>query len=505
MRATTVRLRLTLWYTALLTVFVAAFAVLVYGAVDRQLAGDLDHAVELRAVEVAQAVATTTPGHARGAVEPLRVPSSSALADQPHYVQVVSRRGTVLLSSPTLAEPLPVSDEARQIMLDGQVTRDILTLPGEERLALYGAPLMRDETVVGVVLVAVPLWPIEQTLERLQLVLGSAVLGSVFLASGVGWLLASAAMRPVDRITALARSIGRSGDLSGRVPAPHGSDELGRLSVAFNELLERLDTAMAQQRRFLDDASHELRTPLTTIRASASALLRGKDDLTPQPLRGANIGCADVPLRRGEGEPKEQELRAIARESERMGRLVTDLLALARADAGQVLARRPMMLDALLVDVYQQARHQALDVRLTIGDLEQVEILGDPDRLKQLLFNLVDNACRYTPAGGTVTLALSEQDGTASLSVRDTGPGIPSDELPRIFERFYRADHARSREVGGTGLGLAISQVIAEAHGGRIAVDSRVGEGSTFTVYLPARTPTASAGRTSQSGVLTTL
>jgi len=488
-RATTVRLRLTLWYTALLTVFVAGFAVLVYGAVDRQLAGDLDHAVELRAVEVAQAVATTTPGHARGAVEPLRVPTSSALADQPHYVQVVSRRGTVLLSSPTLAEPLPVSDEARQIMLDGQVTRDVLTLPGEERLALYGAPLMRDEMVVGVVLVAVPLWPIEQTLERLQLVLGSAVLGSVFLASGVGWLLASAAMRPVDRITALARSIGRSGDLSGRVPAPHGSDELGRLSVAFNELLERLDTAMAQQRRFLDDASHELRTPLTTIRASASALLRG-GSLTPQPPLPAA----------GEG-----ELRAIARESERMGRLVTDLLALARADAGQLLARRPMMLDALLVDVYQQARHQAPDVRLTIGDLEQVEILGDPDRLKQLLFNLVDNACRYTPAGGTVTLALSEQDGTASLSVRDTGPGIPSDELPRIFERFYRADHARSREVGGTGLGLAISQVIAEAHGGWIAVDSRVGEGSTFTVYLPTRTLMASAGRTSQSGVLTTL
>ena len=489
MRATTVRLRLTLWYTALLTVFVAGFAVLVYGAVDRQLAGDLDHAVELRAVEVAQAVATTTPGHARGAVEPLRVPTSSALADQPHYVQVVSRRGTVLLSSPTLAEPLPVSDEARQIMLDGQVTRDVLTLPGEERLALYGAPLMRDEMVVGVVLVAVPLWPIEQTLERLQLVLGSAVLGSVFLASGVGWLLASAAMRPVDRITALARSIGRSGDLSGRVPAPHGSDELGRLSVAFNELLERLDTAMAQQRRFLDDASHELRTPLTTIRASASALLRG-GSLTPQPPLPAA----------GEG-----ELRAIARESERMGRLVTDLLALARADAGQLLARRPMMLDALLVDVYQQARHQAPDVRLTIGDLEQVEILGDPDRLKQLLFNLVDNACRYTPAGGTVTLALSEQDGTASLSVRDTGPGIPSDELPRIFERFYRADHARSREVGGTGLGLAISQVIAEAHGGWIAVDSRVSEGSTFTVYLPTRTLMASAGRTSQSGVLTTL
>ena len=282
MTATTVRLRLTLWYTALLTVFVAAFAVLVYVAVDRQLAGDLDHAVELRAVEVAQAVANTPRGGAPP-LEPLRVPTSSTLADQPHYVQVVSRRGTVLLSSPALPEPLPVSDEARQILLDGQVTRDVLTLSGEERLALYGAPLMRDETVVGVVLVAAPLWPVEQTLARLQVVLASAVLGSVFLAGGIGWLLASAAMRPVDRITAVARAISRSGDLSDRLPPPHRGDELGRMSVAFNELLERLDLAMAQQRRFLDDASHELRTPLTTIRASASALLRGSGSPTPQP------------------------------------------------------------------------------------------------------------------------------------------------------------------------------------------------------------------------------
>jgi signal transduction histidine kinase len=189
-----------------------------------------------------------------------------------------------------------------------------------------------------------------------------------------------------------------------------------------------------------------------------------------------------------------------------MGRLVTDLLALARADAGQLLARRPLMLDAILVDVYQQARHQSPRVRLAIGELEQVEILGDPDRLKQLLSNLVDNACRYTPAGGSVTLGLVEQDGVALLSVHDTGPGIPPDALPHIFERFYRADHARSREVGGTGLGLAISRVIAEAHGGRIEVESRVGAGSTFTVHLPTRPPETSSGEgAAASAVLTVL
>ena len=140
---------------------------------------------------------------------------------------------------------------------------DVLTLPDDERLALYGAPLLRDDTVVGVILVAVPLLPIEQTLARLQLILASAVLGSAFLAAGIGWLLASAAMRPVDRITALARSIGRSGDLSGRLPPPHRGDELGRLSVAFNELLERLDQAMAQQRRVqrTRSSSHRRRSP----------------------------------------------------------------------------------------------------------------------------------------------------------------------------------------------------------------------------------------------------
>jgi signal transduction histidine kinase len=189
-----------------------------------------------------------------------------------------------------------------------------------------------------------------------------------------------------------------------------------------------------------------------------------------------------------------------------MGRLVTDLLALARADAGQLLARRPLMLDALLVDVYQQAHRQAPDVRLSIGELEQVEIQGDPDRLKQLLLNLVDNACRYTPPGGTVTLGLVAHEGIAALSVRDTGPGIPPEALPHIFERFYRADHARSREIGGTGLGLAISQVIAEAHGGRIEVESRVGEGSTFTAHLPTGAPAGSSGeRAAGSAVLTVL
>jgi two-component system, OmpR family, sensor kinase len=496
----TVRTRLTLWYTMLLTVFVAGFALVVYVTVDRQLAGELDHAIELRAIEVAQDFASAWSAQNPGVDEPLRVPTGSALTDQPHFVQVVGRSGNILYSSPNLNRRLPISNETQEILLDGQVTHDVLTLSNDRRLVLYGTPLMLDDEVFGVVLVAAPLWPLEQMLARLRFMLVVAVLGSVFLAGGVGWWLASAAMRPVDRITAVAQAIGRSGDLSGRVPEPRRRDELGRLSTAFNELLARLDLAMQQQRRFLDDASHELRTPLTTIRASASALLRS--GTSPTSTAPPAYWTPDpVPTDGGT-----EDVRAIARESERMGRLVTDLLALARADAGQQLACRPLMLDALLVDVYQQARLQAGPVRLTIGDLTQVEVVGDVDRLKQLLFNLVDNASRYTPPGGTVTLSLVEQDGMAALSVRDTGPGIAPDDLPRIFERFYRADDARSREAGGTGLGLAIRRVIAEAHGGRIEVESTLGQGSTFTVWVPiaAASPPADAVLGS-SAVLTRL
>jgi two-component system, OmpR family, sensor kinase len=501
---------------------VAGFALVVYVAVDRQLAGELDHAIELRAVEVAHDFASAWSAQSPPADEPLRVPTGSALADQPHFVQVVGRAGDILYSSPNLNRRLPISNETREILLDGQVTHDVLTLPNDRRLVLYGTPLMLDDDVFGVVLVAAPLWPLEQMLARLQFMLVVAVLGSAFLAGGVGWWLASAAMRPVDQITAVARAIGRSGDLSGRVPEPRRHDELGRLSTAFNELLARLDLAMQQQRRFLDDASHELRTPLTTIRASASALLRSGGNPNAEgrkacgPTGSGAGGAQGLPpsrpsARRCRGETDREgddaeEVRAIARESERMGRLVTDLLALARADAGQELVCRPLMLDAVLVDVYQQARLQTSPVRLDIGDLTQIEIVGDADRLKQLVFNLVDNACRYTPPGGTVTLSLVEQDGMAALAVRDTGPGIATDDLPRIFERFYRADHARGREAGGTGLGLAISRVIAEAHGGRIEVESTLGQGSTFTLRVPiAAAAFATDAVPGSAGVLTRL
>jgi two-component system, OmpR family, sensor kinase len=293
----------------------------------------------------------------------------------------------------------------------------------------------------------------------------SVVVGTTALCAGIGWFLAAKAMAPVDRMTRTAGAIGSAADLSQRVPVPQEADEIGRLALTFNQMLARLQQAFATQRQFLADASHELRSPLTAIRANVETLRRGGE------LQGTE---------------QDETLRVVEREVDRMGRLVDDLLSLARADAGQEPVLQRLSLDALLLEVYHQQRPLAGRVRLVLGEFEPVEIDGDPDRLKQLLLNLVDNAFRHTPEGGTVTLDLIHREREAVIRVRDTGAGISPEHLPHIFERFYRIDSARSREMGGTGLGLAISREIVEAHGGRIAVESAPNEGTTFTVALPA-------------------
>jgi signal transduction histidine kinase len=235
-------------------------------------------------------------------------------------------------------------------------------------------------------------------------------------------------------------------------------------------MLSRLETLFRTQRRFVADVSHELRTPLTTIQGNVELLRRG--------------AAKDAEARR-------ETLADIETEVARMSRLVADLLLLARMDAGVELDVGPVELDTLLLDVYRQAQVMSDGTDVCLGNEDQAVIQGDADRLRQLFLNLVDNALKYTPPGGCVTLSVQKTEGWVRVVVADTGVGIPPEDLqpgpsgvPMIFERFYRADPARSR--GGTGLGLSIVQWIVQAHGGRIEVESSVGSGSTFTVWLPA-------------------
>ena len=220
---------------------------------------------------------------------------------------------------------------------------------------------------------------------------------------------------------------------------------------------------MHTQRRFVADASHELRTPLTSIRGNVAFLRRDQGTISPQ--------------------ERAEALDDIAAEVERMARLVNDLLALARADAGQQLVRRPAALHEVVRDVFRgmQRTHPQHDLRLE--QLDTAEVLGDADYLTQLLLILLDNATKYTRPGDRIMLSLARQNGTALVSVADTGPGITPEDLPHIFERFYRASTARA--TGGSGLGLAIAQWIVAEHGGQITVESAPGAGSRFTVSLP--------------------
>ncbi len=283
---------------------------------------------------------------------------------------------------------------------------------------------------------------------------------SLFLAV----LLTPSSFKPLEDMAAVTRQITNADDLSRRVPNTERTDEIGVLARSFNQLLERLERLFQTQQRLLADVSHELRTPLTAIR-----------------------GNVDLMRRMGDADPESLEI--IQEEIERMTRLVGDLLLLARADAGGLpLEKKKVELDNLLFEVYRQVRLLEKSVEVKVTEVDQVCIMGDVDRLKQLLLNLISNAIKYTPDGGTVDVSLSKKNGWAYLKIADTGQGIPAEDLPYIFDRFYRVDKARARAQsgqGGAGLGLAIAKWIAQAHGGNIDVTSKVGEGTTFTIILP--------------------
>jgi signal transduction histidine kinase len=306
-----------------------------------------------------------------------------------------------------------------------------------------------------------------------SLALGGMV--GLIVAGTAAWGLSSAALRPLEAMREAVARIVSTSDLMERLPRPAVMDSVGRLASTINALLDRLAQVIHAQQRLGADVSHELRTPLTTIRGNVDLLRRGG---------------ADDPVERTIA------LDAIEVEVNRMSRLVADLLLAAQADAGMKLERQPVELDTLLLQVYRQAQTMAAvgsaggeRVSVRLGHEDQAVVMGDPDRLRQLLLNLVDNALKYTPRDGTVTLSLHRRNGWVRVTVRDTGVGIAPDVTPHIFERFYRAPQLGHK---GVGLGLAIARWIAEAHDGRLEVESVVGHGSTFSLWLP-EAPVSSA------------
>jgi two-component system, OmpR family, heavy metal sensor histidine kinase CusS len=330
--------------------------------------------------------------------------------------------------------------------------------------------VMRDTVdVAGArydVTVAADLRDFDRALDRFLIVLYSAVPVFLVLASLGGFWMSRRALEPVDEITKAARTI-HAEDLAQRLTVPKTGDELERLASTLNEMLSRLEAAFQRITKFTADASHELRTPVSVMRTSA-----------------------EITLRKPRSEAEYQEaLSQILHESERLSQLIEHLLVLARSDAGSaVLPMTRMNLAEPLRSACRQAdllaREKQLSFRENLPE-QPVWVRGDAPSLERLFLVLLDNAVKYTPGGGKIEVHLSRENGFAVADIADTGIGVANEDLPHIFDRFYRADRARSRDFGGSGLGLAIGSWIVQAHGGEIHVHSEISKGSSFQVKLP--------------------
>jgi len=398
------------------------------------------------------------------------------------FLLVRSGDGTVLIRTVELPEESHQPDPLwRRALRKDRAVGGTVAIGEEAPAYVYAVPVKPPRGEARVVEAGQCYELAQRALGAFSIVLLVAAL-SVFLLSVVGaYLLARAALSPVSAVVASARSITAS-DLSRRLPVANPKDELGDLTSTINvllgqledafarreEALSRLQEALGRERRFVADASHELRTPLTNIEGYAEML---------------DEWAAKDP------ETAKKSIEAIREESGRMQRLVEELLSLARGDEGPALELAPQDLTAVTEEATRIARGAASDkVRLDYVPPEQeIMAIFDRNRIRQVLSILLDNAIKYTPQGGEVSVRVREVDGWVEVVVSDTGIGIREEEMPRIFERFYRADKARAR--GGSGLGLAIARQVAEAHGGSIEVRSRAGEGSTFVVRIPKNGP----------------
>jgi two-component system OmpR family sensor kinase len=449
------RLRLTLLYSTLVGGILLVFGSAVYILISITLLNQVDNTL---AATVQEIINVTQVGPA-GEVTAISLPSLETTADT--YVQVWGKDGRLKSSSPGISG-VRVSLDPPGLQSKNPVYREN-TVQGIH-LRVLSVPLELGSHQVAVVQAASSMTVVDAARTNLINILLLSAAVSVALAATGSWLVLGRVLAPLDAVTETAQAINRADDLSRRIPyTGPATDEIGRLIESFNQTLERLESLFTSQKRLLADVSHELRTPLTVIKGNVDLMrrMRSLDD---------------------------ESLTSIDQEAGRLTRLVGGLLLLAQAESGRLsLSMRPVELDTLLLEVFHEMRVLAGGkLQIKVAEIDQVQVMGDRDRLKQVFLNLVANAIQYTPAEGEVILSLARVGVQARVVIRDTGPGIPADDLPYIFERFYRAEKSRTRSrSSGFGLGLSISQWIVENHEGTIKVESKEGHGTTFAIWLP--------------------
>lgn len=454
------RARLALLYTSIVGGILLLLGVAVYSAVRVSLINQIDN--NLR--RVASDLLPNAFVNDQGELNVLSSPNAGFSADV--FVQVWGRDNRIRWASPNV-EQLNRPLDPLGLQSSEPVYRDLLlsTELGESHLRVLTVPLVLGDRPIGVIQVGSSLAVVDATQQVLVIVLVVGVVLSMAIAGAASWISTRQALAPLEAVTQTALQITRADDLSRRIPYQGPpDDEVGQLIHAFNQTLGRLENLFHTQRRFLIDVGHELRTPLTVIRGN-------------------------VDLMRHIGETDEESMDSILSEVDRLTRLVGDLLLLAQAESGKLpLDRRLVELDSLVLEVMQQMQVLARKkLHLHLGEIDQVLVCGDKDKLKQVAVNLIGNAISYTPEGGDVVVELGKVDNRARLTVSDNGPGIPPQDLPYIFERFYRGEKSRTRSKDGKGfgLGLSIAYWIVHNHDGAIEVDSKLGAGTTFRVYLP--------------------
>ena len=457
-----IRWRLTLWFALILCGILGLSGTILYFLVQRDLINQIDDNLSLYS---AQVHGTLNPRETSAPLEydviHSSLPPINEFASPGVYIQLIDRDGDVVVKSDNLGEQeLPVNPSLIARGFAGSVDIQTVSAGRDAKLRVMVSPLyLQDQTLL--LEVAQSTSYIDSILSQIRWGIVVSVLVALSLTTILGGGVVRKALLPVRRITQTAKSIETSPDLSQRVGYRGPMDEIGHLAATFDDMIERLDRAFKSQQEFVADASHELRTPLTVIRGNLDLLKR-------------NLNEAD----------RQESLRALESETVRMVKIVNDLLLLAEVDSGPLLEPEPVKLKEILEEELARVRPLAGTRKIIMRRQEDLVTRGNPQQLKWLVGNLLDNAVKYTSEDSDITLSLFREDGWACLKVSDTGIGIAPQHLPHIFDRFYRVNQTRSRIRGGVGLGLALVREIAGRHGGRVTVTSEPGKGSTFTVRL---------------------